>query len=67
MPSSVIKFFSYDEATKTLKIIFVTNMVYLYQNVPGEVYKMLEASGSKGRYFNNNIKDKFEFHKMEEE
>ncbi|SDF81836.1 lysyl-tRNA synthetase, class 2 [Pedobacter terrae] len=67
MPSSVIKYFSYDEATKTLKIIFVTNMVYLYQNVPVKVYKMLKASGSKGRYFNSNIKDKFKFQKTEEE
>jgi KTSC domain len=67
MPSSVIKYFSYDEVTKTLKIIFVTNMVYLYQNVPEKIYKMLKASGSKGRYFNSNIKDKFKFQKLEEE
>jgi KTSC domain len=67
MPSSVIKYFSYDEVTKTLKIIFVTNMVYLYQNVSEKIYKMLKASGSKGRYFNSNIKDKFKFQKLEEE
>ncbi len=67
MPSSVIKFFSYDAATATLKILFVTDMIYLYQNVPERVYKMLKASGSKGRYFNRHIKDKFEFQKLEEE
>ncbi|MEH3115674.1 KTSC domain-containing protein [Pedobacter terrae] len=67
MPSSVIKYFSYDEVTKTLKIIFVTNMVYLYKNVPEKIYKMFKASGSKGRYFNNHIKDKFKFQKIEEE
>ncbi|SFA58740.1 KTSC domain-containing protein [Pedobacter suwonensis] len=66
MPSSVIKYFSYDEVTKTLKIIFVTDMVYLYKNVPENIYKMLKASGSKGRYFNSNIKDKFKFQKIEE-
>lgn len=67
MPSSVIKYFSYDEATKTLKIIFVTGMVYLYKNVPEKIHKMLKASGSKGRYFNSNIKDKYKFQKLEEE
>ncbi|MFC1226008.1 KTSC domain-containing protein [Pedobacter sp. BG31] len=66
MPSSVIKYFSYDEVTKTLKIIFVTDMVYLYKNVPENIYKMLKASGSKGQYFNSNIKDKFKFQKIEE-
>ncbi|WP_316845099.1 KTSC domain-containing protein [Pedobacter psychrodurus] len=67
MPSSVIKYFSYDGVTKTLKVIFVTDMVYLYQNVPEKIYKMLKASGSKGRYFNSYIKDKFNFKKLEEE
>jgi hypothetical protein len=67
MPSSVIKYFSYDAATKILKVVFVTDMVYLYKNVPERIYKMLKASGSKGRYFNSNIKDKFKFQKLEEE
>ena len=66
MPSSVIKHFSYDTVAKTLKVIFVTDMVYLYKNVPEKIYKMLKASGSKGRYFNSNIKDKFKFKKLEE-
>lgn len=67
MPSSVIKYFSYDAATETLKILFVTDMVYLYKNVPEKIYKMLKASGSKGRYFNRHIKDKYKFQKLEEE
>ena len=67
MPSSVIKYFSYDAATETLKIIFVTDMIYQYKKVPEKIYKMLKASGSKGRYFNRHIKDKFKFKKLEEE
>ncbi|WP_029277937.1 KTSC domain-containing protein [Pedobacter borealis] len=67
MPSSVIKYFSYDAATETLKIIFVTDMIYQYKKVPEKIYKMLKASGSKGRYFNRHIKDKFKFQKLEEE
>lgn len=67
MPSSAIKHFSYDADRKTLKIMFITDMVYLYKNVPVRIYKMLKASGSKGRYFNSYIKDKFKFQKLEEE
>ncbi|TKC08394.1 KTSC domain-containing protein [Pedobacter polaris] len=66
MPSSVISHFSYDEKSNTLKIIFVTGMVYAYKNVPNKIYEMLKASGSKGRYFNYYIKDKFKFKKLED-
>ncbi|MGM9475606.1 KTSC domain-containing protein [Pedobacter sp. GSP4] len=64
MPSSVINHFSYDEHTKSLKITFVTGMVYRYQDVPEKTYKMLKASISKGRYFNRYIKEKFKFQKL---
>ncbi|MBB6235716.1 hypothetical protein HDC90_000316 [Pedobacter sp. AK013] len=67
MPSSVIKYFSYDVVYKALKIIFLTNTIYLYKNVPEKIYKMLKAARSKGRYFNRHIKDKFEFQKLEED
>lgn len=67
MPSSVIKYFSYDADRKALKITFITDLAYLYKNVPERVYKMLKASDSKGRYFNNYIKDKFKFQKLEKE
>ncbi|RZL36701.1 MAG: KTSC domain-containing protein [Pedobacter sp.] len=66
MPSSVINFFSYDEKSSTLKITFVTGMVYCYQNVPKKTFEMLKIAGSKGRYFNHYIKDKFKFKKLEE-
>ena len=66
MPSSVISHFSYDELHKKLKITFVTGMVYIYQNVPVKTYEMLKISGSKGRYFNAYIKDKFKFNKVED-
>lgn len=64
MPSSVIKHFSCNEKSQTLKIKFVTGLVYLYKNVPPKTVKMLVASGSKGRFFNYYIKDKFPFQKL---
>jgi len=66
MPSSVISHFSYDEEHKNLQITFVTGMVYVYKNVPTKIYQMLKISGSKGRYFNAYIKDKFKFSKVED-
>jgi len=66
MPSTVINHFSYDEKSASLKITFVTGMVYKYNKVPKETFEMLKAAGSKGRYFNYYIKDKYSFEKVEE-
>ncbi|RDC58613.1 KTSC domain-containing protein [Pedobacter chinensis] len=66
MPSSVINHFSYDADAKSLQITFVTGMVYQYKGVPQKVFNMLKAAGSKGRYFNHYIKDKYKFQKVEE-
>ncbi|WP_199141612.1 KTSC domain-containing protein [Pedobacter sp. ASV12] len=64
MPSAVIRYFKYDEQSHTLKITFVTGMEYHYTNVPEKVFQLLKAAGSKGRYFNQYIKDKFKFKKI---
>ncbi len=64
MPSSVISAFHYDADTNTLKIIFVTGKIYKYKKVPLEIYDAMKESFSKGIYFNNHIKDKYEFDKV---
>lgn len=66
MPSTVINHFIYDEKSESLKITFITGMVYKYKNVPKKIFEMLKAAGSKGRYFNYHIKDKYSFEKVEE-
>jgi hypothetical protein len=63
MPSSVIQHFEYNDKSKILKIIFVTGMEYQYKNVPQKVYERFKIAGSKGKYFNHYIKDKFKFKK----
>ncbi|TCD10438.1 KTSC domain-containing protein [Pedobacter frigidisoli] len=67
MSSTVIKYFSYNAQAKVLKIIFVTGMVYLYQDVPKQVFDKLKLADSKGHYFNQYIKDKFDFKNLGEE
>ena len=64
MPSSVVSSMSYDAVTATLRIIFVSGMVYDYKNVQEEIYKAMKTSGSKGIYLNQHIKGRYEFEKI---
>ena len=64
MPSSVVAEMIYDDETEILRIIFVSGMAYDYKKVPLEVYEAMKASGSKGTFFNQNIKGKYDFDKV---
>lgn len=64
MPSSVVAHMSYNTDAATLRIRFVSGMVYDYKNVPPEVYEAMKQSGSKGTYLNKYIKGNFKFKKV---
>jgi hypothetical protein len=64
MPSSVVAGMHYDSLSATLRIIFVSGMVYDYKNVPEKIYKAMKTSGSKGRYLNRHIKGNYAFEKV---
>lgn len=64
MPSTVIKNIIYDVASSTLRIVFVSGMVYDYKEVPEIVYQSLKTSGSKGTYLNKHIKNNYRFEKI---
>ena len=64
MPSSVVSSFHYNEKSHTLRVIFISGMVYDYINVPPEVYAAMKRARSKGTYLNRHIKDHFEFKKI---
>ncbi|MCW3120009.1 MAG: hypothetical protein JWM28_4091 [Chitinophagaceae bacterium] len=64
MPSSVISHINYDAAMHTLKIKFVSGIIYEYQNVPAKVFEELKTSASKGTYFNLHIKGIYDFNKL---
>ena len=64
MPSSVILHASYNKYTSTLKVTFVSELVYEYKNVPEEIYNAMITSASKGIYFNRHIKGQYEFNKV---
>ena len=64
MPSTVIAAINYDPDSLSLKVVYVSGMVYEYKGVPESVYKALKIAGSKGRYLNYNIKGKYDFEKV---
>jgi len=61
MPSTVIRAFRYDGAQSALEVTFVTGRRYRYFAVPPSVARGLETAGSKGRYFNAAIRDRYRF------
>jgi KTSC domain len=57
MPSSVIRRYRYDEMQRTLEITFVSGKVYVYADVPPDVFEDFCAAPSKGQFFNRHIRD----------
>ena len=59
MPSSVIRFFRYAPDTRELKVTFVSGRLYVYEDVPPEVAAACRNAGSKGTFFNREIRDRY--------
>jgi lysyl-tRNA synthetase, class II len=61
--SSAIKAFDYDAAKTILRIEFAHGGIYLYHDVPPEIYKEFQSAPSKGQFYLARIRDKFGFDK----
>lgn len=59
--SSLIHSIAYDEVTRTLEIRFHETGRYRYYDVAPEVVEELLDAESKGRYFNDYIRDSYLF------
>lgn len=67
MPSTVIERSQYDAETRTLSVWFrPSGRRYDYEAVPQETYTALCAAPSKGRYFNEHIRDRFRYRRIAE-
>ncbi|HYK46426.1 MAG TPA: KTSC domain-containing protein [Parafilimonas sp.] len=66
MPSTVVAHYVYDRETSSLRITFTSGKVYNYKNVPEQIYQAMKESFAKGIFFNQHIKDKYEFEKIEQ-
>lgn len=64
MPSSVVQSMRYNPDTHTLRIRYVSGIVYDYKDVPEEVFEAMKAAGSKGRFLNQHIKGHYDFVKV---
>jgi len=65
MPSSVIAAYSYHERGEKLEIKFVSGNVYIYSGVPKGIYQKMRESRSKGIFFNQVIKGKYPFERVD--
>jgi hypothetical protein len=64
MPSSVVAYMSYDAASATLRVRFVSGRVYDYEKVPERVFRAMKNADSKGTYLNEHIKGFYAFKKV---
>ena len=59
--SSNINSVGYNKETFTLEIEFHHGGIYIFYNISPTIFHELMASTSKGIYFANNIKGKYDF------
>ncbi|MGQ0531423.1 MAG: KTSC domain-containing protein [Caulobacteraceae bacterium] len=58
--SEAIEDISYDETRQRMRITFTTGRIYDYLDVPIDEYEAFYAAESSGRYFNAQIRDRYE-------
>jgi lysyl-tRNA synthetase class 2 len=66
MPSSVIRSFKYDRERRALVVTFVSGKIYLYGDVPQNVFDAMRTAKSKGQFFNAHIRDHYDFAEITE-
>ncbi|KFB87970.1 hypothetical protein CR62_07390 [Serratia grimesii] len=62
--STNIESAGYDSNSSVLEVEFKNGSLYQYIGVPEYVFQELISAGSVGVYFNQNIKNNYEFHRV---
>ena len=62
--SSAIKVIDYDSATQSLEVELATGRAYRYLDVPPPVFDALLAAKSKGRFYNDHIRDVYLYERV---
>lgn len=65
MPSSVIRGFTYDPASRELLVTFTTGRRYIYSNVPAEEADRFRGAFAKGVHFNRFIRGNYSCRELE--
>jgi len=58
--SSAIEAVGYDASTRRMKVRFTSGKVYDFCGVPESVHTELMKAHSKGTYYNDHIKDRYQ-------
>ena len=59
--STSITSVGYATVTQVLEVVFRRGTVYRYLSVPADVFAAFIAAPSKGRYFNANVRNHYQY------
>lgn len=63
--STAISEIDYDAERTKLLVRFVSGERYVYVGVPGEVHRSFVEADSKGRFFQQKIRDRYPFNRLD--
>jgi hypothetical protein len=63
--STAISEIDYDAQRTKLLVRFMSGERYVYVGVPGEVHRSFVEADSKGRFFQQKIRDRYPFNRLE--
>jgi hypothetical protein len=66
MTSTVIQSFKYDSVRNELLVVFRSGRRYVYEDVPEDTYAGLRQAFSKGEFFNEHIRERFPFRRVDQ-
>jgi hypothetical protein len=64
LESTAISEIDYDAERTKLLVRFRSGEAYVYVGVPGEVYRSFVEADSKGRFFQQQIRDRYPFNRL---
>lgn len=62
--SSSVASVGYDDDASVLELAFHSGGVYRYEDVPRDVYEGMLAADSKGRYFHEEVRGRFDYRRV---
>ena len=63
--SSAIQSIGYDAGERALEVQFASGDVYRYDGVPERVHEEFRAAESRGRYFQERVRDAYPYRRVE--